>query len=421
MMQQAVWAIAALSTVGVLVRPWRLPEATWAVCGAVVLVVAGLLSWRDALKAVREGTDVYLFLTGMMLFAEVAQSEGLFDFLASHAVRLARGSATKLFVLIYIVGTLVTVIMSNDATAVVLTPAVFAATKAAKVRNPLPFLFICAFVANAASFVLPISNPANLVLFQMQMPALPTWLGRFGLPSILSIAATFLALWFTQRRNLLQQVDTPAELPSLSAGGRAAAFGIAAAAGVLMTASALDRQLGLPTLATAAATAVVVLFISRKSPRRVLAGITWHILLLVAGLFVLVEALDHTRALEAITGLLQESSSHSLFAATWSASGSVAIICNLVNNLPAALIASSALRESHAGPQITSAMLIGVDLGPNLSVTGSLATILWLAALRREKQNVSAWTFLKLGSLMMPSAFALAIVGLLAASLFRLL
>src|SRR6185437_15578798 len=80
------WAIAAVATAGVILRPWRLPEATWAVLGAVALVVFGLLSWRAAFVGVARGLDVYLFLTGMMLLAELARQEGLFDWLASFAV-----------------------------------------------------------------------------------------------------------------------------------------------------------------------------------------------------------------------------------------------------------------------------------------------------------------------------------------------
>ena len=119
---------------------------------------------REALGAVGRGTDVYLFLTGMMLLSELARREGLFDHVAARAARLADGSATRLYSLVYLVGTVVTVFLSNDATAVVLTPAVAAVVKAARARDPLPYLFICAFIANAASFVLPISNPANFVI-----------------------------------------------------------------------------------------------------------------------------------------------------------------------------------------------------------------------------------------------------------------
>src|SRR6202165_785092 len=140
------WIIAGLATAGVLIRPFAWPEAIWACAGALALVVLQILSPGEALAGVAKGTDVYLFLTGMMLLAEVARQEGLFDWLAAWAASLARGSASRLFGLVYGVGIIVTVFLSNDATAVVLTPAVSAVTRAAKVEQPLPYLYICAFI-----------------------------------------------------------------------------------------------------------------------------------------------------------------------------------------------------------------------------------------------------------------------------------
>src|SRR5215475_1348002 len=192
---EAVWAwsIVGLATAGVMIRPFRISEPVWALAGAVALVVLGLLPIRDALAGVARGVDVYLFLIGMMLIAELAKREGLFDYLAAFAVEHARGSPQRLFLLVYAVGILVTVFLSNDATAIVLTPAVYAATRAAGAK-PLPYLFVCAFIANAASFVLPISNPANLVVFGARMPALTEWLRLFALPSAASIVLTYVVL-----------------------------------------------------------------------------------------------------------------------------------------------------------------------------------------------------------------------------------
>jgi arsenical pump membrane protein len=409
-----IWAIATLSTFGVIARPWKLPEAIWAVSGAVILVVFGMLPWSDALSAVGKGTDLYLFLSGMMLLAELARKEGLFDFLAGRAARLAGGSATKLFALVYGVGTVVTIFMSNDATAVVLTPAVFAATKAAKVKNPLPYLLVCAFIANAASFVLPISNPANLVIFRDRMPPLLQWLGRFALPSLASIAVTYAVLRFTQRDSLTHEVmAADLDVPNLSSGGRTTACGIAGMGVVLLLVSGSGFELGLPTFVAGVATASVVLFLKRESPWTVMKDISWEVLPLVAGLFVLVEALDRSGVLKALIHVLQMAAERSTLLTTWAAGTTLALICNLVNNLPAGLLAGSVVSASHVPQQIASAVLIGVDLGPNLSVTGSLATILWLSALRRENQEVSAWSFLKLGTLLMPPALLLAIAGLL--------
>ncbi|HVW10562.1 MAG TPA: SLC13 family permease, partial [Bryobacteraceae bacterium] len=178
-----VWAIAAAAIAGILFRPRDWPEAVWACLGAALLVICRLVSPGAAGAAIARGTDVYLFLAGMMLLAELARREGVFDWLASHAVQSARGSAARLFLLVYAVGVLVTVFLSNDATAVVLTPAVYAAVRKAR-AEALPYLFSCAFIANAASFVLPISNPANLVIYGNRIPPLFTWLKIFIVPSL---------------------------------------------------------------------------------------------------------------------------------------------------------------------------------------------------------------------------------------------
>ncbi|MEO8713852.1 MAG: arsenic transporter [Acetobacteraceae bacterium] len=407
------WAIAALATAGVIVRPWKLPEWIWAVAGAVLLVVFGLLPIGDALLGVEKGIDVYLFLIGMMLLAAIARKEGLFDWLAAQAARRAKGSATRLFALIYVVGIAVTTFLSNDATAVVLTPAVAAVAKAAKAKQKLPYLLICAFIANAASFVLPISNPANLVIYGSHMPALMTWLPRFALPSVLSIGATYIVLRLTQRRALNQAIAAEVDVPRLSTGGKTAAGGITATAILLMGASAFDFQLGAPTCAAGVATAAVVLLRERAAPWGVLRDISWGVLLLVAGLFVLVEALAATGVLAALAHALHDLAQRSAEATAWGAGIALAIVTNLMNNLPAGLIAGRAVHDAGVGHAINGAVLIGVDLGPNLSVTGSLATILWLTALRREGVEVSAWQFLKLGILVMPPALVLALGALL--------
>ena len=406
------WAIIALSILGVIARPFKWPEFIWAGSGAILLVVFRLLAPAKAWDGVLKGLDVYLFLVGMMALAEVARREGLFDWLATLAVRGAKGSASRLFALIYVVGTIVTIFLSNDATAVVLTPAVYAAAKAAK-AEPLPYLFICALIANAASFVLPISNPANLVVFRDHMPALAQWLLRFGLASIASIVVTFLVLRWTQRNNLREAIETDVDAKTLSTSGRIAGLGIILTGVALIAASAFDLQLGLPTFVAGLLTVLVVLIVKREGPWNTMRDISWSVLPLVAGLFVLVEALETTGVLATIAGQLKALAQHSDLEAGGISGVVIAFGCNLVNNLPAGLLAGAAVHAAHVSDKVAGAILVGVDLGPNLSVTGSLATILWLTAIRREGEDVGAWTFLKLGLLAMPPALAAALGALL--------
>ena len=409
----ATWGIAALATLGVIVRPFSWPEAIWAVLGAALLVVLGLLPWQVALDGVAKGTDVYLFLVGMMLLAEIARKEGLFDWLAGLAVRAAKGSPTRLFLLIYIVGTVVTVFLSNDACAVVLTPAVYAAAKAAD-AEPLPYLFICAFIANAASFVLPISNPANLVVFATDMPPLGQWLATFALPSVLAIVATYAVLRLTQNARLKgQTIKTDVETVSLGLGGKVAGLGIIATAGALIGASAAGIELGLPTFVAGLATTLLVVALNRGGLVEVVKDVSWAVLPLVAGLFVLVEALEKTGILTLLADTLKGYAQGDPTATAWAGGALVAFGTNFVNNLPAGLLAGAAVQAADVSHKVAGAILIGVDLGPNLSVTGSLATILWLTAIRREGEDVSAWQFLKLGLLVMPPALVLALGALL--------
>jgi arsenical pump membrane protein len=327
-------------------------------------------------------------------------------------VRLARGSPARLFLLVYAIGTVVTVFMSNDATAVVLTPAVYAAAKKAGAK-PLPYLFACALVASAASFVLPISNPANLVVFGSHPPRLLDWLKQFGPASLAAILATYGALRFVQRKALHGALDAGTTASPLSASGRVAAWGIAVVAIVLLVASALEAQLGLSTLAASASVAAVILAIKRESPWPVLRHISWSVLWLVAGLFVLVQAIEATGLVAELAGLLRRTSASSPAAAAVGAGAVVAVVCNLVNNLPAGLLTGAVTVAADASTVVRSAVVIGIDLGPNLSVTGSLATILWLIAIRREGETVSAWAFLKVGAIVMPVALVAALAMLL--------
>jgi arsenical pump membrane protein len=408
-----VWAIAAAATAGVILRPFGWPEFIWASAGAGALVVLGLLPWQDALNGVEKGTDVYLFLVGMMLLAELARQEGLFDFLAAHAAGLAHGSAARLFTLVFGVGTLVTIFLSNDATAVVLTPTVAAVAKTVRAKNPLPFLYICAFIANAASFVLPISNPANLVIYGAHMPALRQWLPRYALPSLLSVLATYAVLRWSQRAPLRQEIAAQIDMPALSRGGKMAAVGTGLTACVLLSASAFDISLGLPTFLAGVSTAVLVLAVGAFGPAAICKNISWGVLPLVAGLFVLVEALQKAGVTDVLARHLHNLMQQSANVAAWPSGIALAIGSNLVNNLPAGLLAGRVVEAAKVPDHVRAAVLIGVDLGPNLSVTGSLATILWLTALRREGLRVSAWDFLKLGALVMPPALLLALAGVL--------
>ena len=404
-----IWLISLASIVCMLLRPRGIPEYVWICSGAAMLVIARLLAPHAALNAVLKGVDIYLFLFGMMVLAELARDEGVFDWIADVAMRHAGGSSARLFLLIYLTGTVVTALLSNDATAVVLTPAVLATVRRAQL-SPKPYLFICAFIANAASFLLPISNPANLVIYGRQLPPLGVWVRIFLVPSLVAIVTTYVLLRFLSRRDLQKHYEPRTSPVELTGRGRMALAGLVLSAIALIARSAYGADLGLPTALAGVATVMFVAVKDRAVPMKVARDVTWSVLFLVAGLFVIVEAMSQAGLLQsALTGIGWILPKPHAVADLSSAFG-VAIISNLMNNLPVALASGAALQHLGNLPSLSHAVLLGVDLGPNLSVTGSLATILWLIALRREGVEITATEFLKAGIVIMPVSLLLSVL-----------
>jgi arsenical pump membrane protein len=201
----------------------------------------------------------------------------------------------------------------------------------------------------------------------------------------------------------------------LSGDGKLVLAGLALMIAVLLTASAMDKDLGLPTCLAALVITAVVSIKTRSNPIKLAREISWTTLLLVAGLFVMVDAVESQGALELTQRWLAWASGLGQSVGVMVVGFVVGVTNNIVNNLPLGLIAGGTIQAAHTKGLMADAILIGVDLGPNLSVTGSLATILWLLALRKdtgeEKPDVSFWKFLKVGAVAMPAALFASLAG----------
>jgi arsenical pump membrane protein len=177
-----------------------------------------------------------------------------------------------------------------------------------------------------------------------------------------------------------------------------------------MIASARNWDLGLPTCFAALAVAIVATMQSRSNPITLMKEVSWSVLPLVAGLFVIVEAVKSAGAMQVLRATLERMMQLPRVEAAFGMGAAVAFGTNLFNNLPLGLIAGSTLRSIPFEAMPAKVVLIAIDLGPNLSITGSLATILWLIAIRREGIHVSGWDFFKVGILVMPASLLLAIM-----------
>lgn len=191
-----------------LVRPRRVPDWAAALGGGVLLVAIGVLPLADAIHQLATSWNVFLFFLGLGLSAATADRAGVFRAAAEAAARLSRGSQHYLLISLYAGGVLITAVLSNDATALLLTPVAFAvATRLG--LDPRPYAYACALVANAASFLLPVSNPANLLVLSRAPLALGAFLTRLLLPSILSTAVTLAGLMVVFRVELAMPFTAP--------------------------------------------------------------------------------------------------------------------------------------------------------------------------------------------------------------------
>ena len=181
----------------------------------------------------------------------------------------------------------------------------------------------------------------------------------------------------------------------------------------LLVASSLELPLGLTTLCATALVAAWVFTAQHQAPWATLGRLPFGVLLLVAALFVLVQAVESTGVVAGLAHALRAASSGNEATAAVAVGALVGLATNAMNNLPAGLLASGVLQAAASGALMHDAVLIGIDLGPNLSVTGSLASILWLIAVRREGVEIGAWQFLKIGAVAMPLPLILALGSLL--------
>ncbi|HZR42757.1 MAG TPA: SLC13 family permease, partial [Ktedonobacteraceae bacterium] len=207
--------IALLTLIGIMTRPFKWNEAMFALAGAGLLLITGLIVPANAIATLLGEWNTFLFFLGMMGLSALAEAAGFFDWLAALAARLAGGSSRRLFLNVFLLGSLISMILSNDATALILTPIVYSLVT--RLRLPvLPYLFACTFIADTASFLLPVSNPINIIVLSKFPFSLLTFLRLLFLPGLLVIGINISVFFLLYRRQLRDRFDIK-RLPSETA------------------------------------------------------------------------------------------------------------------------------------------------------------------------------------------------------------
>jgi arsenical pump membrane protein len=383
----------------VVVRPRRWNEGWWTMLGAAAMLALGLVSPHEAMAATLAGKNVFLFLLSLLLLSLLVGKSGFFDWAAIRCARIAKGDAHSLYRNAFVAGAIITAILSLDTTAVMLTPVLLALAK--RLRIPAaPYVVLCAFVANVGSLALPISNLTNLLFADAFHQTFAAFAARMIAPQLVALITTYAVLRWHFRRELPESFSRESLPEPASVVPNHAYFLLCVSVlAAVLIGYFVAPLMGLEPYVFAFAGSAVLAIAGAASGRvriRTLGELSWSVFPFVIGIFVAVQGLENLGLIGAASRWLAEmrpGSPESLL----TVAGATALTSNVMNNLPAALIARSVLLRSHAHMSTVLAALIGADVGPMITPFGSLATMLVLAFARQDGEEVHSGELMMLG------------------------
>ncbi|WP_281157627.1 arsenic transporter [Streptomyces sp. HYC2] len=388
-----------------VVRPFGWPEAVMGVPAAGIAVATGAIPLDHARAEADRLGPVVGFLAAVLVLAHFCDVEGLFHACGAWMARRARGRPVRLLTAVFALASAITAVLSLDATVVLLTPVVFATAARTGVR-PKPHVYACTHLSNTASLLLPVSNLTNLLAFAASGLSFTRFAALMALPWLVAIGAEYVVFRRFFARDLAAAVPSPrtGETPELplfalvTVACTLAGFVVTSAFGVAPVWAALAGALVLAGRA---------LLRRRASALSVVRAAAPSFLAFVLALGIVVRAVVDNGLAGALGHILPGGTG---LPALLAVAALAAVLANLINNLPAVLVLLPLTAPT--GPGAVLAVLLGVNIGPNLTYAGSLATLLWRRIVHQHEHGVDLREFTRLGLLAVPAALVPAVVAL---------
>jgi arsenical pump membrane protein len=385
-------------------KPMGLHEAWATMIGAVLMLLLGLTTVEQSLATITESSNVLLFLLALMLFSALLDRAGFFEWAAILAAKSATGDANALYRNLFLLGALTTTILSLDTTAIILTPIVVASVQRLKLKA-YPFLLACAFVANTGSLLFPISNLTNLLFQESFHYAFISFTGMMILPQLAVLLLNYWTFCILFKKDIPKDFDKELLPPAMSSvADKPFFFGSVAILWAVIAGYFVASLYRVHPFVVASAGAILLLFwaiVRQQLDRQIVKDISWSLFPFVIGLFVIVRGIENIGITDFATKALAQADCRKLIDLA-AITTSTALGSNLINNIPMALLSISILKHAHSCLPNQYAALIGCNIGPNLTVTGSLATMLVITSARKKGEDIKALDFAKIGLIVTP-------------------
>ncbi|KLO25731.1 SLC13 family permease [Mycobacterium haemophilum] len=389
-------------------RPRGWPEALAAVPAAVILIAIGAVSVHQAAVQVAGLARVVAFLGAVLVLAKLCDDEGLFEAAGAAMARVRVGSH-GLLQHVFVIAATITAALSLDATVVLLTPVVLATVR--RLRTPMrPYAYATAHLANAASLLLPVSNLTNLLAFHLANISFTKFTLLMAVPWLTAVAAVYLVFrWF-----FADDLRVPPDPEHVRPAPRPPVFVLAVVA-LTLAGFAVSESVGVAPawIALAGASVLALRSLHRRhtSVAQIARSVNLSFLVFVLALGVVVQAVMVNGMNSAMSALLPSGCG---LPALLVIAAVAAVLANVVNNLPATLVLLPLAAVS--GPIPILAVLIGVNIGPNLTYVGSLSNLLWRGVLRQQNVQASVGEYTRLGLCTVPAALVVAVLALWASA-----